>query len=234
MLPTSPRSSEKEPTLSPPPSRQRALRPWRSDQNIAATRLEAGGLLPSPPLSESSLSNPSPCSAFFIPKGEPDLKDGNEAADCDDKLEDTQCEFPPAPGEESFVDDGYSSGEEIDVHMADPTFPKHLESNEIHCPSGPTNAEHVFATTSPLIGLNEERSLPGSPPPTARETAVCSDASRIPNNMAYFENWLQGVPAETMDVHADNSIANRRKCQIVQKAPPSFEETSGEPVVSFP
>ncbi|KAF5861143.1 hypothetical protein ETB97_000583 [Aspergillus alliaceus] len=77
-LPSSPslesiKSAARESRLSRTPSGNQTLRTWRSDQNLTTTSMETFGLLPSPPLSDSRVSHPSPSSAYFSPKPESDL-----------------------------------------------------------------------------------------------------------------------------------------------------------------
>lgn len=55
-----------------PSGNNHTLRTWRSDQNLTTTSMETFGLLPSPPLSDSRSSQPSPSSAYFSPKAEYD------------------------------------------------------------------------------------------------------------------------------------------------------------------
>lgn len=233
-LPASPRSSSEKESWSPPPSRERGLRPWRSDQNLAATRLESSGLLPSPPLSASPLSNPSPTSTCFLPRTRHDPAHDQTVEDCDYGPPSEPCNYATGPRGERDELAERQPGEFTDVHMPRPSRPQYHEPNSFHCSPGGTGSDHVpFAANASFIGENVELNHPDSER-RAREATVSSDAGFIPNNLSYFETWLQGVPGEVMDVDSDNSrngLSNRRKFQIVQKCPSPLEET-GEPVVS--
>lgn len=225
-LPASPKSpTGKDPWSPRPPSRERTLRPWRSDQNIKASSMETYGLLPSPPLSASPVSDPpnKPSSIDVLPKGEPSLVGGYEAFEtCRYKRENKPWESCPLPQAEEFPEMPPSDGI-INVHLAHSDIYEGHQFKESNSPPLATYPEHMPPSTSPLIDKSGKEDANGSPgPQRTREGTVSSDNSFVPNDVSYFETWLQGVPAERMDIDDENpgaGLANRRKFQIVQKSP---------------
>lgn len=220
MLPTSPScengsSSKKESRTSRQMSGSHPLRTWRSDHNLLNASLETFGLLPSPPLSDSRTSHLSSSSAYFSPKPGSDTgKDGESAKACGcvpGKL----CESCDTPKPETREEGEKKTGGITNVHMAHSTLVKQYEDASESESTLPSTATET-ATASPSLGATEDDVL-GAPAKSQRTRAetASNQASWVPDNFSYCQNWLQGV--ETMDVKDQKSKElSRRKFQIVQ------------------
>ncbi|RJE24843.1 hypothetical protein PHISCL_02797 [Aspergillus sclerotialis] len=239
-LPASPKSptatEEKESRASP---RSMGLRSWRSDQNLMATSLDAFGILPSPPLSDSRLSKTSPSSPCSPSVGRFPSADNSETSEgCDSKQEDEPCDPLDPKQEDTLVEEDQTPCESINVHMVHSSL-VNRETNESHSRVS-SNAEHTTTATATQPTASEKETVPDSSTEEQRARAgtESSDTSWLPSNLSYCETWLQGVPVEMMDAGGLNSkdeFANRRKFQIIQKSPPPSVESfdvmaSNEPV----
>lgn len=229
-LPASPKSpntmEEKEPRASP---RSRGLRSWRSDHNLKATDLDALGILPSPPLSDSRVSKTSPKSPCSPIDGRLVFTDDSEMTDAYSRTQaDKPHDYPLDPTPEA-----------TNVPMAHSSF-VNQQTNEYHALPAPTDTEYMRSATATRLTAHERGPRHSyTREPRTRAGTATSDASWLPSSLSYCETWLQGVPAEAMDTrdHASrDEFANRRKFQIVQQSPsPSVESFDGmssdEPVV---
>lgn len=241
-LPASP--TRKDAKASPSSPRPMALRTWRSDQNLMATSLEAFGISPNSPRSDSYVSRSSPASPYFPPKGGPHSANENEASQaCDYKHTEKPSRDSLSRKAETFAGEEHSPRDVVNAHVSRSHFVNPSESNESHSIHAEANTEEIPSVPAvPQIDEAEKRNVPKSYTDKQRKRTgtVSSDASWISNNFSYCETWLQGVP-ETGDSQGRNSrdgFANRRKFQIVQKSRPASEDnfammTPDEPVVSF-
>lgn len=242
-LPASPKSptakEEKDSRASP---RSFGLRSWRSDQNLMAASLDAFGILPSPPLSDSRVSKTSPSSPCSPATSRFPSADNSEATEgCDHKQTDKPCDCPlDSKPQDTLVEGDQTPCESMHVHMVHSSF-VNRETSEDHFSHDPSNTEHTTTATETQPTESEKETAPDSSTEGQRTRAdtESSDASWLPSNLSYCETWLQGVPVEMMDAGGQNSkdeFANRRKFQIIQKSPPPSVESfdvvaSDEPVV---
>lgn len=242
-LPSSPtRKERKASPLSPKPM---PLRKWRSDQNLRTTSLEAFGIRPDSPRSDSRVSKSSPSSPHFPHSGDLYSANDNDASNGHDfKHADKPCAGSVAPRAEALMGEGQSLREMINTQTPHSNFDNPNECDEPQSVHASINTDHTLPPSD--IALSE-RTEKGDARDLSTDTQCASvvtasnDRSWIPNNFLYCETWLQGVP-EAMDSQNRKSkegFANRRKFQIVQKSPPASEEsfavmTPDEPVVSWP
>lgn len=220
MLPTSPScengsSSKRESRASRQISGSHPLRTWRSDHNLLHSSFETFGLLPSPPLSDSRTSHPSSSSAYFSPKPDSDTEKDVEATKACGCIPVKLCESCNVSKPETREERQNKTGGITNVHMAHSTLVKQYEDASESKSTPPFTATET-ATASPSIGTTED-DVSDAPANSQRTRAgtVSSQASWVPDNFSYCQNWLQGV--ETMDVKDEKSKElSRRKFQIVQ------------------
>ncbi|KAE8378553.1 hypothetical protein BDV26DRAFT_280958 [Aspergillus bertholletiae] len=238
-LPSSPsvesiQSASREPRLSRTPSTNQTLRTCRSDQNITATNMEAFGLLPSPPLSDSRESQPSPSSAYFSPKLDSDL-------DTDHGTPKSSV-YTPATTYSTHRDEPTSkgAGNTTNVHMAHSNLMKQYGSNNGKWTPVSTHSSHM---SSPALSSDmdafERRTFSGSSIESQRSRSgtVSSEGSWVPSNLSYCEDWLQRAPLELETTGQKSKENSRRRIQIVQQSPPPPERKrdmkTDEPVMFF-
>ena len=219
--------------------RQHTLRSWRSDQNLGTSSVERVNLLPSPPLSDSCISNPSPSSAYFVPNERPRCPEDNGSPRSRSFMPLSKpTNAPPSP--EPTEEEDLGPAEVTNVHMAHSSLVKQHQPNDNHASIASTNTERRPSTPPPAI-TTEKRSvsLTSMPLQWSRARTASSEASWMSGNLSYCETWLQGVPVGRLDTHVPSKeeVANRRKCQIFQKSPTIAAEefhlrASQEPVVS--
>lgn len=191
-------------------------------ESTATFAKEPRRLHPSPSLSDSRESHPSSSSTYFSPKpgseseNEPDF---NITCSCapGGKICDN-CNVQQSPQIQN--EEQKRTGEITNVHMAHSTLIKQYEdanSNANDREATPPSAE-TESTPSPNSGeTGKEDTL--SRLQRARAGTTSTQASWVPDNFSYCQNWLQGV--ETMDVKDEKSKElSRRKFQIVQVSPP--------------
>ncbi|KAE8156772.1 hypothetical protein BDV40DRAFT_293248 [Aspergillus tamarii] len=217
-LPSSPsvesiQSAARESRLSRPPSGIQALRTSRSYQHITKTNMEAFGLLPSPPLSDSRESQPSPSSAYFSPKPDSDL-------DTDHGTPKSSVYTPTTISSEVYSihrndPTPKRAGDTTNVHMAHSNLMKQYSSNDGKWTPVSTASPHAF----------EKRTCSGSSMETQRSRSgtVSSEGSWVPSNLSYCEDWLQRAPLEFETTGEKSKENNRRRIQIVQQSPPPPE-----------
>jgi hypothetical protein len=210
------------------------LRTWRSDQNLTCASMEAFGLLPSPPISESRPASVGPESSYF------DCKSSDES---DDSREETETETETdaeTTQDEDQVPSALSDGEKtsyqayrppgwkeqprtdvMNVHEAHSKFVRQCESNDKEEPKAQEKSS--MSITSPKSAYSEKGLSPRSSPrpQRPRTTTVSSEASWVPSNFSYCERWLQNVPVDRInDKDTPPRVVNRRKVQIVENDPP--------------
>ncbi|KAE8136987.1 hypothetical protein BDV38DRAFT_271603 [Aspergillus pseudotamarii] len=217
-LPSSPsvesiQSAARESRLSRPPSGNQALRTSRSYQHITKTNMEAFGLLPSPPLSDSRESQPSPSSAYFSPKPDSDL-------DTDHGTPKSSVYTPTTISSEVYSTHRNDptpkrAGDTTNVHMAHSNLMKQYSTNDGKWTPVSTASPHAF----------EKRTFSGSSIETQRSRSgtVSSEGSWVPSNLSYCEDWLQRAPLEFETTGEKSKENNRRRIQIVQQSPPPPE-----------
>ncbi|OJJ34187.1 hypothetical protein ASPWEDRAFT_29351 [Aspergillus wentii DTO 134E9] len=233
VLPTSP-SIDSSPSLGKESRTSRrlsgnpTLRTWRSDGNLMVKGLFS--LLPSPPLSDSPVSHPSPCpsSTYFSPKPESEPENDEVVTNpCGCRPEAKLCDTCSSPQPESQVED-QKTNDTTNVQLTHSTLVEQCGPEKSQ--TEPTQDEPVIME-SPVIppGLEapSRRNISGSYSQTqrSRATTVSSDTSWMPSSFSNCENWLQGVPIENMDVEKG---FNRRKIQIVEKSDRPLEQSFGE------
>ncbi|KKK16487.1 hypothetical protein ARAM_000408 [Aspergillus rambellii] len=229
-LPASPTSENnpsfsKESRVTPVPSQTRTLRTWRSDQNLVSSSLETFGLLPSPPLSDTRASQPSPSSTYFS------LKAGSELDNDQDQSKECIC-FPGAQScgicdprsHATEVDDRNNSFRTTNVHMAHSNLVRQWESDDGELTPALTESERMSSpATYSDLGSVGKRNFSGFSAVTQRSRSgtVSSEGSWVPSSLSYCETWLQGAPPMegTGDKSGKSNGFNRRKFQIVQKSP---------------
>lgn len=225
MLPTSPACESTatfgmDPKASGQPSGNNTLRTWRSDHNLMSESLETFGLLPSPSLSDSRESHPSFSSQYFSPKPESESENEHEfTKSCGCIPGEKSCDSCDARRPPETQDgEQKRAGEITNVHFAHSTLVKQCEeANAGARETTPSSAETEFTTPSPNSDETGEEDASDSPynKQRARAGTTSTQASWVPDNFSYCQNWLQGV--ETMDVRDEKSKElSRRKFQIVQ------------------
>ena len=219
---------------------QHTLRSCRSDQNLGASSVERVNLLPSPPLSDSRLSNPSPSSAYFVPNGTRYPQDNGSPGSRSFMPLSMPTNAPPSP--EPTEEEDLGPAEVTNVHMAHSSFIRQSQPNDNRASINSTDTEHMRSTQPPVASTPEKRSVSLTSMPLQRPRArtASSEASWMSGNLSYSETWLQDVPVGRLDTHAPSKeeVINRRKCQIFQKSPTVAAEefhlrASQEPVVSI-
>ncbi|KGO75356.1 hypothetical protein PITC_001560 [Penicillium italicum] len=240
MLPTSPASTDgPSPTISEIPTKasrvpaDHTLRTWRSDQNLTCGGLEAFGLLPSPPISESRPASAGPELSYFDSKSsdrtdlsseenggrgytEPDASTTAATLEIGERVQYTAYR-PPDWKSQPRTD-------VMNVHEAHSEFMRQCESG-IEQESQPQSPEKTAPPeASKRSGHKEKVLIPGSSPRPQRPRTgtVSSEASWVPSNFSYCERWLQGVPVDKINEQnpSTKEFTNRRKFQIVENDPP--------------
>lgn len=231
---------------------QQALRPCRSDLNLAATPFDSVGLLPSPSLSEPVPASPTTPSMHFPIKFNPSSQRYRERPDEDP--------IPPNFSDESSQHQQTrrlrAGDEEItNVHMAHAIL---LNSNSNGPPVAAPDPVETPEGTEPHMPRVVPAGGQGTATPQQADSKLSTDSSEgqqtrprgstlsseqstwAPSNLSYCERWLQGVPTEEVVGVKDAKLkeSNRRKFQIVQKRtpPPLRIETRrapDEPLVSW-
>jgi hypothetical protein len=245
-LPSSPslesiQSAARESRLSRAPSRNQALRTWRSDQNLTTTSMETFGLLPSPPLSDSRASQASPSSAYFSPKPDSDVdtEHGTPKSSIYTPTT-TSSEIYSAPRND--LEAQRKTRETTNVHMAHSILMKQYGSNNGKLTPISIESPRMNPPASSNIEAFGKRTFSGSSRASQRSRSgtVSSEGSCwVPGNLSYCETWLQGAPVEVEATGERTKEINRRKFQIVQKSPPPPEWKRGmkphadEPLVSI-
>ncbi|KAJ6178882.1 hypothetical protein N7519_009343 [Penicillium mononematosum] len=225
MLPTSPASLEGPPPNFPEKTRRpskapadHTLRTWRSDQNLTCGSLEAFGLLPSPPISESRPASTGPELSYFDSQSSDESVRSSDGRDEKDEPG-TQPERTAPPDWKN-----QPRTDVMNVHEAHSEFVRQCESGNAQesRPQSPKKA--ASSQASPKPESSETVLIPGSSPrPQRPRTAtVSSEASWVPSNFSYCERWLQGVPVDKVDDEKTSTkeFTNRRKFQIVENDPP--------------
>ncbi|KAJ5780495.1 hypothetical protein N7457_005655 [Penicillium paradoxum] len=243
MLPSSPASldgpppafPEKPSKLSTAPA-EHTLRTWRSDQNLTSSSMDAFGLLPSPPMSESRPASTGPEISYFdsfSSQASERSKDETEEQEANDF---TQSDGPVPKMTLNVAEratytayrppnwENQSRPDVMNVHQAHSEFVRLCESgNEQGAPASKTDTPTPTAA-SPKSAHSERSLVPGSSPRPQRLRAgtVSSEASWVPSNFSYCERWLQGVPVDKASDQGTpaKEFNNRRKCQIVENDPP--------------
>ncbi|KNG83114.1 hypothetical protein ANOM_008601 [Aspergillus nomiae NRRL 13137] len=229
-LPSSPsvesiQSAARESRLSQTRSGNPMLRTCRSDQNITTTNMAAFGLLPSPPLSDSRESQPSPSSAYFSPKPDSDL-------DTDHGTPKSSVYTPTTISSEVYSTHGNEAtpkraGDTTNVHMAHSNLMKQYSSHNEKWSPVSTDCPHMSSPAlSSDVDAFERRTLSGSSLETQRSrsgTVSSEEGSWVPSNFSYCEDWLQRAPLELETTGEKSKENNRRRIQIVQQSPPPPE-----------
>lgn len=243
MLPTSPASLDgPPPNLPEKPSRpfkapaHHTLRTWRSDQNLTCGNLEAFGLLPSPPISESRPASTGPELSYFDSQSSDGSGPSSDGKDEKDESDTTQPEDSTTAatleiGERihytAYRPPDWKNQPRTDVmnvHEAHSEFVRQCESgNEQESqPQSPKKPAPSKASPKPVP--SERVLVPGSSPrPQRRRTGtVSSEASWVPSNFSYCERWLKTVPVDKVNDQntSTKEFTNRRKFQIVENDPP--------------
>lgn len=238
MLPSSPVSLDSAPTFgdksleTADPVAGLTLRTWSSDQNLASASLEAFGLLPSPPISESRPGSAAAEESYFDSKPEsdtntevetvdedatPGIEEPPKNIDLDEKV--TYKAYRPPGWEDTEQDQRMTDVK--NVHEAHSHFVRHCESID---ETGPDIIEDpkAISAASPEP-KTEQVSILGSSPRVhrARTATMSSEASWVPSNFSYCERWLQCVPHDMLEGQDDHPPEfNRRKFRIVENDPP--------------
>ncbi|KAL2816877.1 hypothetical protein BJX63DRAFT_419759 [Aspergillus granulosus] len=214
-----------EARTTPRPPELRALRAWRSEQNLMASSLETFGLLPSPPLSDSHTPQPSPSFTYFS---------SNQGYGVETFPPDTGRCTPHTPA----ADSSHHPAESTNVHMAHSNLVRQCELG---------NGEFTPATTdsgcmSPPASCSDAesvgtRNFSGSSvaTPRSRSGTASSEGSWVPSSLSYCETWLQGAPIDSSGEETGRStILNRRKFQIVQQSPllPDWKRAHNDAVLA--
>lgn len=231
VLPTSPASFDGVPQFSDEKSRSpklfsdHTLRTWRSDQNLTSANLEAFGLLPSPPMSDSRPASTEPRTSYFERKDDSnaEVEDASqevalsgESICTDEKIK--YKAYRPPEWEDTEQEDKRTDVKNIHeahsnlVRQCEPTEQQSLHADRRPSPSA-----------SPELAQSERESVPGSSPRVQRPrtATISSEVSWIPSNFSYCERWLQRVPLESWDDKDGLPPEfNWRKFQIVQQDPP--------------
>ncbi|CAG8898963.1 unnamed protein product [Penicillium egyptiacum] len=243
MLPSSPVSLDgPSPNFPEKPSRpskalaDHTLRTWRSDQNLTCGSLEAFGLLPSPPISESRPASTGPELSYFDSHSSEGSGRSSDGKDEKDKSGTTQPEG-------SRTAATHETGERIqytayrppdwknqprtdvmNVHEAHSEFVRQCESGNEQESQPQSPKKPASSQPSPKPEYSERVLVPGSSPRPRRPRTetVSSEASWVPSNFSYCERWLQGVPVDKVDDRkaSTKEFTNRRKFQIVENDPP--------------
>ncbi|KAJ5114725.1 hypothetical protein NUU61_000484 [Penicillium alfredii] len=234
MLPTSPVSLDGAPPLperpikaSKPPAGH-TLRTWRSDQNLTSASMEAFGLFPGSPISESRPASAGADQSFSEPKfvAKPEPKPEPEKPAREDippieKIEDKRVRYKAyRPPERDELAQDQRRTDVTNVHEAHSNLVRQCESTE---PSEQTDPDRASSVTSPEPAPSEKESTSGSSPRIQRPRTATgsSGASWVPSTFSYCQRWLHNVPFDTPNDHAESPKEfNRRKCQIVEKDPP--------------
>lgn len=261
MLPSSPASLDGPPPNFPEkpnkPSKAPAdhtLRTWRSDQNLTCGSLEAFGLLPSPPITESRPASTGPELSYFDSHSSEGSGQSNEGKDENSESGTSQPDVPTTDatleiGERiqytAYRPPDWSNKPRTDVmnvHEAHSEYVRQCESGNEQESQPQSPNEHAPFQESPKPVHTEQGLVPGSSPRPQRPRTgtVSSEASWVPSNFSYCERWLQGVPVDKVnDNTPTKEFTNRRKFQIVENDPPmpKLEIIPGakaleEPVVS--
>ncbi|KAB8236850.1 uncharacterized protein BDW43DRAFT_226434 [Aspergillus alliaceus] len=222
-LPSSPslesiKSAARESRLSRTPSGNQTLRTWRSDQNLTTTSMETFGLLPSPPLSDSRVSHPSPSSAYFSPKPESDLD--TEHGTPKSSIYTPTSEVYGVPRNE---EPPRRADETTNVRMAHSNLMKQYGSDDGKLTPISTDSPRTSpSAVSPDIGICGKRSFSRSSigSQRSRSGTMSSEGSWVPSSLSYCETWLQRAPVEVETVGERSKESNRRRIQIVQSHPP--------------
>ncbi|KAJ5819835.1 hypothetical protein N7474_005426 [Penicillium riverlandense] len=238
MLPSSPVSLDSAPafgdkSLEPAdPVAAISLRTWSSDQNLNAASLEAFGLLPSPPISDSHTASAAAEESYFDSKAESDTNTEVETVDEDatpgaeesikniDQEEKVTYKAYRPPGWEDTEQDQRRT-DVTNVHEAHSHFVRHCESIDEPGPEL-VQDENAVSAASPEP-KTEQASILGSSPRVhrARTATMSSEASWIPSNFSYCERWLQCVPHDMLDGQDEHPPEfNRRQFRIVENDPP--------------
>ncbi|KAL4739129.1 hypothetical protein BDV11DRAFT_170384 [Aspergillus similis] len=221
----------------PRPPETQTLRPWRSDQNLVASGLDAFGLLPSPPLSDSQPSQGSPASTYFSSKPGSETEADRET-DCSCLSQTILCSHctPQTPATEVSVQS--RKVEATNVHMAHSTFVRQCElvNGQITASATASGCISPPASCSDVDSLGK-RNFSGSSAATQRSRSgtVSSEGSWVPSSLSNCETWLQGAPMDSAENEAGKStISNRRKFQIVQKSPliPDWKRAHNDAVLA--
>ncbi|KAJ5884839.1 hypothetical protein N7495_009349 [Penicillium taxi] len=225
VLPSSPVScdggqvfpSTKPMRLSKPPGGH-TLRTWRSDQN-----LKCGGLMPSPPISESRPASVG--GSYFEHRN--DLRKEKQAATLSPTKEHAEhvANVMIHYGGHCQTEWEHQSPKADFINMPEPhsNLFRHYEGK---MPSSPhtTHARQPASMSSPVSASNTKPRLSANSPTIQRPrtATVSSEASWIPSNLAYCETWLQNVPYDPLDdkEQQPKEFTNRRKVQIVEQGPP--------------
>jgi hypothetical protein len=222
--------------------------------------MEAFGLLPSPPISESRPASAGPESSYFDSRSSDESDDAKEETETETDPEtgtETDAELPrdPDPALSALSDEEKISYQAyrppdwkeqprtdvINVHEAHSEFVRQCESNVEEEPK--ESEKSSISITSPKSVYSERNFPPGSSPRPQRPRTgtVSSEASWVPSNFSYCERWLQNVPVDRIDdKDTPPRVVNRRKVQIVENDPPMPKldiipgaKALEEPVVSF-
>ncbi|KAJ5510349.1 hypothetical protein N7453_002452 [Penicillium expansum] len=227
MLPTSPASIEgppsnfpEKPTKASKAPADHTLRTWRSDQNLTCGSLEAFGLLPSPPISESRPASTGPELSYFDSQSSDGS--GRMSEDKDEKDESGTTQ----PGV-STTAATLEIGERIQYTAYRPPDWKSQPRTDVmnvHEAHSEFVRQYRTSQASPKPGHVEKFLVPGSSPRPQRPRTgtVSSEASWVPSNFSYCERWLQGVPVDKVNDQnpSTKEFTNRRKFQIVENDPP--------------
>lgn len=191
-------------------------------ESTATFAKEPRRLHPSPSLSDSRESHPSSSSTYFSPKlgseseNEPEFNITCGCTPGEKICDNCNVQSPQIQDEEQN-----RTGEITNVHMAHSTLIKQYEdanANSNDREATPSSAETESTTPLPNSEETGEEDTLGRLQ-RARAGTTSTQASWVPDNFSYCQNWLQGV--ETTDVKDGKSRElSRRKFQIVQVSPP--------------
>ncbi|KAG0154085.1 hypothetical protein PDIDSM_1465 [Penicillium digitatum] len=242
-LPTSPVSVDGPPPNFPEKQSQplkatgdHTLRTWRSHQHLGCGSLEAFGLLPSPPLSESRPASTGPEISYFDSQssdGSCRSTEGNdEKSEYRTKQPDISTTITTLEFGERIQYTAYrppdwknqARTDVINVHEAHSQFVRQCKSGNTQQPQPQSPKRFAPPQASPKP-LEIEKGLASgiSPRPQRPRTGtVTSESSWVPSNFSYCERWLQGVPVDKINDQTPSTkeFTNRRKFQIVENDPP--------------
>ncbi|THC95256.1 hypothetical protein EYZ11_005253 [Aspergillus tanneri] len=187
--------------------------------------METFGLLPSPPLSESKSSQPSPSSTYFSPKSQYDSDtDHGTPKSCAINPEPKPSYAYSAPKLKRNPVSKKSSDGPTNVRMAHSNLIRQCESDDgkLTPVSIATESMSSMSPTPPSdVDTLQNRKFSGSSMGSlrSRSMSVSSEGSWVPSSLSQYKPWLQPAPAETTEAKGERSKEfNWRKCQIV---PPS-------------
>ncbi|PYH44929.1 uncharacterized protein BP01DRAFT_416264 [Aspergillus saccharolyticus JOP 1030-1] len=216
-------ASGKESPLSQKSSKNRTLRPWRSDQNLKVTSIDSFSLLPSPPLSDTR--SPQASSFYFSPKPESESDYSQEGpSDCGCVAGRESCRDCYTSPERGTRETTKNVKGTPHVQMAHSHLAKQCETSDGQLTPLSTYSERLSspAPYSDFEPIGKRKfSTSSIAAARSRSGTVSSDGSWAPSSLSYWEPWLQRAPVEGAEGQGERlKELNRRRIQIVQKSPP--------------